>query len=49
MGLRVQNFLFVDTEDCFVYFMPAISALMIYMGVKMTVAIVASIRKDRKH
>jgi tellurite resistance protein TerC len=70
MGLRALYFLFADIKDRFVYLKPAISVLLIYVGIKMTVAhwyhvptvwslgfitltmtvaIVASIRKDRKH
>lgn len=70
MGLRALYFLFADIKDRFVYLKPAISVLLIYVGIKMTiamfyhvptvwslgfimltmtVAIVASILKDRKH
>jgi len=70
MGLRALYFLFADIKDRFVYLKPAISLILIFVGIKMTVAhwyhvptvwslgfialtmtvaIAASIRKDRKH
>ena len=38
MGLRALYFLFADIKDRFVYLKPAISVLLIYVGIKMTVA-----------
>ena len=38
MGLRALYFLFADIKDRFVYLKPAISVLLIYVGLKMTVA-----------
>ena len=38
MGLRALYFLFADIKDRFVYLKPAISVLLIYVGIKMTAA-----------
>ena len=38
MGLRALYFLFADIKDRFVYLKPAISVLLIYVGLKMTIA-----------
>jgi tellurite resistance protein TerC len=38
MGLRALYFLFADIKDRFVYLKPAISVLLIYVGIKMTIA-----------
>ena len=38
MGLRALYFLFADIKDRFIYLKPAISVLLIYVGLKMTVA-----------
>ena len=38
MGLRALYFLFADVKDRFVYLKPAISVLLIYVGLKMTIA-----------
>jgi len=38
MGLRALYFLFADIKDRFVYLKPSISVLLIYVGLKMTVA-----------
>ncbi|TRZ71134.1 MAG: TerC family protein [Actinobacteria bacterium] len=38
MGLRALYFLFADIKDRFVYLKPAISVLLIYVGLKMTAA-----------